>query len=211
MSVTDEATNVVYDLEGSLLEVCSCDVLCPCWIGEDPDNGTCESVVAYHFDRGTIRGVDVSGLTLASAVLIPGNVLEGNWKQVLFIDDKASDQQADAVLAAFRGELGGPLADLSQLVGELLAVERAPIDHEIIDGKGKLRVGDVISADMHPYTGPDGSTTTLHESIFSTVPGSPAYVAKADHQKINIPEHGMEWELEGRNAIQADWKMVYAG
>jgi hypothetical protein len=211
MSVTDEATNVVYDLEGSLLEVCSCDVLCPCWIGEDPDNGTCESVVAYHFDRGTIRGVDVSGLTLASAVLIPGNVLEGNWKQVLFIDDKASDEQADAVLAAFRGELGGPLADLSQLVGEVLAVERAPIDHEIIDGKGKLRVGDMISAEMHPYTGPDGSTTTLHESIFSTVPGSPAYVGKADHQKINIPEHGMEWELEGRNAIQADWKMVHEG
>jgi hypothetical protein len=211
MSVTDEATGVAYDLEGSLLEVCSCDVLCPCWIGEDPDNGTCESVVAYHFDRGTIQGVDVSGLTLASAVLIPGNVLEGNWKQVLFIDDKASDEQADAVLAAFRGELGGPLADLSQLVGELLAVERAPIDHQIIDGKGKLRVSDVISADMHPYTGPDGSTTTLHESIFSTVPGSPAYVGKADHQKIDIPEHGMQWEFEGRNAIQADWKMVHAG
>src|SRR3982074_1025853 len=143
MSVTDEASSVAYDLEGSLLEVCSCDVLCPCWIGEDPDNGTCESVVAYHFDRGTIRGVDVSGLTLASAVLIPGNVLEGNWKQVLFIDDKASDEQADAVLAAFRGELGGPLADLSQLVGEVLAVERAPIDHEVVDGKGNPRAGDV--------------------------------------------------------------------
>src|SRR2546421_6318275 len=85
MSVTDEATSVAYDLDGSLLEVCSCDVLCPCWIGEDPDNGTCESVVAYHFDSGTIRGVDVGGLTLASAVLIPGNVLEGNWKQVIFI------------------------------------------------------------------------------------------------------------------------------
>jgi hypothetical protein len=211
MSVTDEATSVAYDLDGSLLEVCSCDVLCPCWIGEDPDNGTCESVVAYHFDSGTIRGVDVGGLTLASAVLIPGNVLAGNWKQVIFIDDSASDEQYEAILDAFSGKLGGPLADLSQLVGEVLAVERAPISHEITDGKGKLRVGDVISADMHPYTGPDGSTTTLHESIFSTVPGSPAYVAKADHQKINIPEHGMEWELEGRNAIQADWKMVHEG
>ena len=28
-----------YQLEGTLLEVCSCDVLCPCWIGEDPDGG----------------------------------------------------------------------------------------------------------------------------------------------------------------------------
>jgi hypothetical protein len=28
-----------YELEGSLLEVCTCNVLCPCWIGEDPDGG----------------------------------------------------------------------------------------------------------------------------------------------------------------------------
>ena len=60
------ASNGGYELEGSLLEVCTCDVLCPCWIGEDPDNGDCESVVAYHFDKGKIRGIDVSGLTVAS-------------------------------------------------------------------------------------------------------------------------------------------------
>ena len=31
------ATTVVYDLEGTLLEACSCGVLCPCWVGADPD------------------------------------------------------------------------------------------------------------------------------------------------------------------------------
>jgi hypothetical protein len=209
MAATDTA--VGYDLEGSLLEVCTCDVLCPCWIGEDPDNGDCESVVAYHFDRGTIRGVDVSGLTVASAVYIPGNVLAGNWKQVLFIDDQASDQQHDAIVAMMTGELGGPMADLAGLVGERLAIERAPVSHTITDGKGSLRVGGFISADMHPYTGPDGSTTTLQNSIFSTVPGSPAYVGVADHQKIDMPQYGMSWEREKKNAIQSDWKMVHTG
>src|SRR4051812_25906046 len=52
--------NVVYELEGTLLEACSCGVLCPCWIGEDPDGGACDAFNAYHFDRGTIRGIDVS-------------------------------------------------------------------------------------------------------------------------------------------------------
>ena len=33
---------MAYHLEGRLLEVCDCRVLCPCWIGEDPDNGTCD-------------------------------------------------------------------------------------------------------------------------------------------------------------------------
>ena len=207
----EAATAPAYDLEGSLLEVCTCDTLCPCWIGEDPDGGTCQSVVTYHFDRGTIRGIDVSGLTIASAVFIPGNILAGNWKQVVFIDDQASDEQAQAMEDAFTGKLGGPWADLAQLVGERVAIERAAISHEVSDGRGRLRVGDFIEAEMHPYTGPDGTTTTLNNSIFSTVPGSPAYVAKADHQKVSLPRFQLEWEATDRNAIQSDWKLVHQG
>ncbi len=209
MAVTDATAG--YELEGSLLEVCTCDVLCPCWIGEDPDGGECLSVVAYHFDRGTVAGVDISGLTVASAVHIPGNILAGNWKQALFVDDAASDEQHDALVKLFTGELGGPLADLAQLVGERVAIERAPISHEIVDGAGTLKVGDFIDAQMHPYKGPDGTTTTLHNSIFSTVPGSPAYIAVADHQKIDLPQYGLQWEENKRNAIQSDWKMVHTG
>jgi hypothetical protein len=204
-------TAAAYDLEGSLLEVCTCDTLCPCWIGEDPDGGTCQSVLAYHFDRGTIRGVDVSGLSVASAVFIPGNILAGEWRRVLFMDDDASDEQSEALSDAFTGKLGGPLADLAQLVGQEMGIERAPITHEVADGKGRLQVGDFIAAEMHPYTGPDGTTTTLNDSVFSTVPGSPAYVAKADHQKVSLPQFELEWEATDRNAIQSDWKLVHQG
>ena len=200
-----------YQLEGSLLEVCSCDVLCPCWIGEDPDQGTCESVLAYHFDRGTIRGVDVSGLTLVGVVHIPGNILEGNFRQLVYLDEQASDEQADALADAFTGKLGGPLADLAALVGERVAIERAQITHTIDEGAGTLTVGDKVHATMHPYRGPDGTVTTLNDSIFSTVPGSPAYVAVADSQKIDIPEHGYQWSYEKKNAIQSDWKLDFAG
>ena len=49
-----------YHLEGRLLEVCDCRVLCPCWIGEDPDNGTCDSMQAWHFDKGRVNGIDVT-------------------------------------------------------------------------------------------------------------------------------------------------------
>lgn len=205
------ATSQGYQLEGSLLEVCNCDTLCPCWIGDDPDNGTCDSVIAYNLVSGKIRGVDVSGLTLVSVVQIPGNILEGNWRQVVLVDDKASEEQMDAMLDCFGGKLGGPLADLASLVGERVAVERATIDHSIVEGSGTIRVGDKVDCSMHPYRGPDGSITTLNNSLFSTVPGSPAYVAKADHQKVDMPEHGYQWELEGKNAIQSDWKIDYQG
>ena len=200
-----------YRMEGTLLEVCSCDVLCPCWIGEDPDLGRCDAVIAYNIDAGVIRGVDVSGLSLVGVVNIPGNVLEGNWRELIYVDERASDEQMEAMLDAFGGKMGGPLGDLAQLVGEVVAVERAPINHEIVDGAGTLTVGDKVDCSMHPYTGPDGSTTTLNNSVFSTVPGSPAYVSKADSQRIDVPEHGYSWSYEGKNAIQSDWKIDFPG
>jgi hypothetical protein len=211
-AVQTEPASSGYQFQGTLLEACNCDVLCPCWIGEDPDNGSCNSALAYHFDRGTIQGIDVSGLTVASVVFIPGNVLAGNWKQLVFVDERATDEQMQAIVDAFSGKLGGPLADLAQLVGEQLGVVRAPISHEIAEGRGTLSVGgDKVTAVMEPYRGPDGSVTTLHNSIFSTVPGSPAWVGKAERFAVNIPEHGWTYEFEGRNAIQSDWMIDYRG
>src|ERR1700755_1248014 len=95
-----------YHLEGRILEVCDCKVLCPCWIGEDPDFGTCDAVVAWHIDQGTIEGVDVTGRTLAGLSFIPGNIMKGNWKVAMIVDDGASPEQIDALLKVWSGKLG---------------------------------------------------------------------------------------------------------
>jgi hypothetical protein len=215
MAMTKEAaekTSVVYDLQGTLLEACSCGVLCPCWVGEDPDMGTCDAFIAYHFDAGTIGGVDVGGLSLVNVVHIPGNVLTpASWKVAIFVDDRATDEQLQALVDAYSGKLGGPLADLAGLVGEVLDVRRAPIAHEIRGGAGTLAVGNFVDAEMAPYAGGDGTLTTLRDSIFSTVPGSPAYVSKASKNTVNLPEFGMVWSFEGRNAIQSDYRITFGG
>jgi len=198
---------MTYQIEGDILEVCDCNVLCPCWIGEDPDNGTCRSALAYHIRSGAIDGIDVAGLTVAVAVFIPGNVLAGNFRAVRYIDDRATDEQADALLAAFRGELGGPLQDLAALVGEEVDARRAKIDYQIIEGQGRLAIGEAVEAEMAPYRGPTGAVTTLNESIFSTIPGSPAYVGKASRFKMEQPEIGVSLDLAGRNAIQGVFRL----
>ncbi len=198
-----------YQLEGKLLEVCDCNVLCPCWIGENPDNGTCDAVLAYHIEKGTIDGTDVSGLTFSLLVHIPVNVLAGNWRIAVFVDDKATPKQQEAILNAWTGKLGGPLADLSKLVGEVAAVERAPISFAVEDGKGQLRIGTVAEATMSPYKGPTGSVTTLNESVFSTIPGSPAYVSKASEYRRQSSKYGLrDVNLRDRNAIQGSFRFV---
>ena len=107
MAERPEAPTSTYELEGRLLEVCDCNVLCPCWIGEDPDNGTCDAIVAWAIDKGEIEGVDVSGRTVAMLGHIPGNILEGNWTAAVFVDDESTEEQQEAMLKVFTGQLGG--------------------------------------------------------------------------------------------------------
>ena len=45
-----------YEIEGRLLEVCTCNVLCPCWVGEDPDYKTCDTTIAWGIEKGIDRG-----------------------------------------------------------------------------------------------------------------------------------------------------------
>jgi hypothetical protein len=194
-----------YTLQGTLLEACSCRTLCRCWIGEDPDGGACDSFLAYRIEKGEIKGVDVSGLTYVGVVKIPGNVLAGNWKRVTYVDSRATDEQRAAILDAWHGRLGGPLADINGLVSEDVAIESVPIEHNLKGGEGTLVVGDKIRATMAPYRSAYGAITTLRDSIFSTIPGAPAYVAKATEHVVNIPEHGMVWTFKDRNAIQGDF------
>jgi len=200
-----------YKLEGTLLEVCTCNILCPCWVGEDPDgDGTCDSVMAWHVDQGTVNGTAVSGRTVAVVTHIPGNVLKGNWKVALFVDDKASDQQNQALLDAWTGKLGGPLADTASLIGEVVAVERVPITYELDEGKGTLKIGTIADAEMEPYRGPTGVVTTLNESIFTTIPGAPAWVAKASKYVRKSTQYGLkDIDLKGHNAIQGSFRFEH--
>ncbi len=127
----ERAENLGYQVEGQLLEVCTCNILCPCWVGEDPDGGTCDGVLAWHYDKGTVNGVDVAGRTFVILTHIPGNILKGNWRVVAYVDDGATEDQRNALLDMWTGKLGGPVKDLAGLIGELLGVEQVPIKFEV--------------------------------------------------------------------------------
>ena len=158
---------MAYNLTGRLLEVCNCRVLCPCWIGEDPDFGTCDTIVAWHFDKGTVNGVDVSGHTIALVAHVPGNILQGNWRAAVYLDDKVSPQQEQALLNVYTGKEGGPVAELE------------------------------------PYKNATGATTTLADTVFSTVPGAPVFVGKSPRYKSKNDKLGINLDIQGHNALQS--------
>jgi hypothetical protein len=192
-----------YHLEGRLLEVCNCNVLCPCWIGEDPDNGTCDTIVAWRVDKGAVDGVDVSGTTIAAVAHVPGNILLGNWTAAIFVDDTASKAQEDALLKVYTGQAGGPVAELAKLIGTVVSIERAPIQFTVNDGKGILKIGTDYYAELEPYRHPSGALTTLSETVFSTVPGAPVFVGKAPTYKSKNAKLGIDLDMKNHNALQS--------
>jgi hypothetical protein len=192
-----------YHLEGRLLEVCNCKVLCPCWIGEDPDFGTCDTIVSWRVDKGDVDGVDVGGLTIAAVAHIPGNILAGNWTAAIFVDDHASAKQEAALLKVYTGQAGGPVADLAKLIGTVVSVERAPIRFEVEGGKGTLQIGTDYYAELEPFVGAMGGKTTLTDTVFSTVPGAPVFVGKAPVYRSKNAKIGIDVDIKGHNALQS--------
>ena len=194
-----------YKLEGNMLEACTCNAICPCWVGEDPDSGTCHGTIAWHFDKGEIDGVDVSGLTFAVLLHIPANALSGNWRIVACVDDKATAEQEKAILGVYTGEKGGPVADLAQLIGEVVAVERASITFGVVEGKGQLKIGTRLDAEINPFEGPTGRRTTLHDAALCVIEEAPYYVGKATHLKASHPVLGLNLDIQGKSAVQGQF------
>jgi hypothetical protein len=194
---------MAYHLEGRLLEVCNCRVLCPCWIGEDPDYGTCDTIVAWHFDKGVINGVDVAGHTIAMIAHVPGNILQGNWTAAVYLDDRVSPQQEQAILGVYTGQLGGPVAELAKLVGKVVGVEKVPILFDVEGGHGTLKIGEAGYAELEPYRNASGATTTLADTVFSTVPGAPVFVGKSPRYRSKQAQVGIDLDMSGHNALQS--------
>jgi hypothetical protein len=123
----------------------------------------------------------------------PKVMTEGNWRLGMFIDDSATDEQAEKLTAVFGGQLGGPMAGLAPLVGEMLGVERAPI--EVVDDgvRHSVRIGDVIDfeiEDIVPFGIETGEPVRL-KGMFHPA-GSELTVAEAKRSRINA--FGIEYE-----------------
>src|SRR3954466_3265312 len=133
-----------WNLKGSYAETCSCELMCPCNLSFDhgATYDFCRVTLVFDIREGEIEGTDVGGLTVAAIADTPKVMTDGNWRLGVFVDDKASDERADKLVAVFTGQLGGPMAGLAPLVGEVLGIERVPI--EVVDDglRHSVRVGE---------------------------------------------------------------------
>ncbi|GLI96043.1 DUF1326 domain-containing protein [Methylocystis echinoides] len=193
-------------LVGDYFENCNCNIVCPCVfsakaMAEQPTQGFCDVVMAFHIDSGNYGDVALDGLNVALAAHAPGPMAEGDWTLAVYLDERASDEQTAAIGAIFGGAEGGPMAAFAPLVGTHLGVKKAAIKYAI-DGKSRsVEIPGVLAMAVDPLKG-------LHPSgeIWATSghPVAPERIALAVGRDGNsYVDHGMNWNNAGRNGHYA--------
>jgi hypothetical protein len=105
---------------------------------------------------GSKDGVDLSGLNAVMAVHSPKRMTDGGWKVALYLDDRATADQSEALGAVFPGGAGGHLAGLGPLIGEVAGVQPAAITFDKTGGALHAEVAGVLAMSSDQLTGMDG-------------------------------------------------------
>jgi hypothetical protein len=194
---------MAWKIEGTYFENCNCDWVCPCTVTSFASSSTgdrCHVVLNYHVRRGEVDGVDVSGRSVSIVVDAPKRMLDGAWRVGLIIDDKASKDQADKLTGVFAGKAGGPMANIAPLIGELLGIERLPIEYSDHGNRHRIRIGDAIAIEVEDFAAQEGGETTKLTGL-AHPSGSTITIAKPIESKIKA--FGMEFKNAGKSAFSA--------
>ena len=178
---------MAWSLKGNYVETCSCELMCPCNLSFDhgATYDFCRAALAFRIGEGDVDGTDVSGLNVVVLIDTPKVMTEGNWRVGVFLDERASDEQAEKLVQVFSGQLGGPMAGLAPLIGEMAGVERAAIEiaedglrHSVrVPGAIDFEIEDIVpfgveSGQPVRFDGmfhPAGSDLTMAEARRSTI------------------------------------------
>lgn len=201
------ATQAKWELSGDYFENCNCNVVCPCLVSTGapltarPTQGVCDVALAFHIDKGNYADVSLDGLNVVVAAHTPGPMGEGNWTLAAYIDERADDQQTEALGAIFSGVAGGPMAIFAPLVGKNLGAKKVAINYAV---KGKSRTVNIPGI-MNMAVEPLGS---LHPSgeIWAAAghPVAPERLALAVGSRgSTFADHGMRWDNSGKNGHYA--------
>ena len=193
------SSNSTWRVSGTYFETCNCEAACPCVFLSPPTSGTCTALVAWHIEQGTFGGTNLDGLNVALAVHSPGHMLKTKWQVALYLDQRATPPQSDALGKIFSGQAGGHLAHVAQLIGEVLGVKSAPIEYYAEGKRRSLRIGEVASAEIEATSGADGNPPAIQNHPLCVAPGFPVQVARSKHAHFH--DFGLDLEVSDKNGF----------
>ena len=144
---------------------------------------------------------------------LKGNIWAGTTKITIsmFFDERANQQQREALQMIFSGMAGGFMTEIANLIGEVRGIEYAPIKFEIVDDLSywSAEIPGKILAKAEALTGPTTPPSKRVQNI--NPPGSevgPGGVATWGTAVADEADAmGFKWGRKGRSSkhISFDW------
>lgn len=113
-------------IKGPKIGGCSCAFGCPCEFNAPPTQGFCEGLECMEIEEGHFGDVRLDGLRVAAAYRWPGPVHEGGGVAQGFIDERASQEQIDALFKILSGEEQEPTT-VFNIYGSTIDKELDPV------------------------------------------------------------------------------------
>ena len=191
-----------FSVEGDYFEVCNCDVSCNCvWLGAAAQDIR-DVLLAWHVTSGSKDGVDLSGLNAVMAVRSAERISDGGWKVALYLDDRASAEQSEALGAVFPGVPAATSPALGPLIGEIAGV--AGGDHVREIGRLAARRGLGRSFDEQRPAGRDGRPRA---AVITNAPFGAVTQPVRQARSKDVSYHG-HWsaDFSGTNSFVTDFR-----
>jgi hypothetical protein len=194
-------------VRGEVLVSCNCDVFCPCVLSlgkARPTEGVCHSWFGFRLAEGRAGDVDLGGLNLGMLLDVPGRMEEGSWAVGLYVDERASEAAAKALVEIFTGKAGGPPGWWSIMIADFLGTRRVPITFEPSGRGWRFVIPKVIDGDLQPIPGAGGDgLVRVTNSRYWMAPD----VVVSTGTRSRIRDWGRNWDFRGRSAEHAvfDW------
>lgn len=138
---------MAWQIQGQYMETCNCAFLCPCIVTNltaRPTEGGCKAVMGMLIEQGQKDGVRLDGLGFAIVMSSPGPMADGDLTVGLIVDERADQEQTDAIAAISSGAVGGPMAVLAPLVGRTAGIEKRPIRFDAQGMTVAFQAGELV-------------------------------------------------------------------
>lgn len=190
-----------WNIRGTYVEACNCEAVCPCIFFSPPTDGSCTVIIGWHVDQGLFDGISLDGLNAALLAHSPGHMKDGDWKVALYVDERADEQQNQALMGIFSGQAGGHIANLVPLIGEVLGARPAAISFDASNGNFSISVDGLGSAEAQVIEGQVGGAVTVAGHPLAISPGETAIVARTS--KLKLDDHGFMLDVSDKTAMSA--------
>jgi hypothetical protein len=184
-----------WSLEADYLQACNCDYGCPCEFSAPPTKGFCEGLGAWRISRGNYGSVRLDGLGLGFAARWPKAIHEGNGTVCIFVDEKASAAQRDALLQIASGKAGGlPFEILVTTFTKFLDPCIVPFQFSGNGSSSGVKMGKEVVAMLGPILNP---VTKEPESVH--VEHGTGFIFKraeclsAEEMRVSVGDLKFEW------------------